>query len=222
MIIHSFLYMLSFENFYFILINLLGEEIEFIMVMRLAFILIFTTMYSIIRYCVFDTIPYSQIPVFILNKSISWTSVICLLLSAYYMSKNNQIYSRFWGIATLHTAFLHIIMSLAILNPEYYPKFFTDNQLNITGNLVILSGSIAAYCYWVIGRNKMDCSGIKSAMLFSCLWIAIHLASMGWMGWLTIHKWYGYMPPISLLSFLIVLIAGIYYTGHICLSRKIR
>ncbi len=176
------------------------------MIKKFSLILIFTSLYAFIRYVIFGHVSLNHIPVYLLNKSISMASVLFLLLTAinYVQNQNEKI--RFWGMASLHSAYLHILLSLAILSREYYPKFFEIEKMNLTGELTILFGVFAAYCLWRIRGNG------SILQIFASLFIAGHLIAMGFTGWLTVEKWYGGMPPISLLSFIFIMISVILFS----------
>jgi hypothetical protein len=69
----------------------------------------------------------------------------------------------------------------------------------------MLMGTLAVYCFW-----RLKAAGIKPALrrtltLLACSLVAFHLFAMGFDGWLAVQKWNGGMPPITLLSFLLVI-----------------
>jgi hypothetical protein len=94
---------------------------------------------------------------------------------------------------------LHVLLSLAILSPPYYPKFFGPATLNATGEITILAGVLATYCLWAARREPARQVLLAMAVSF----LGVHLVSMGWNSWLQVGEWPGKMPPISMLSFLL-------------------
>ncbi len=66
--------------------------------------------------------------------------------------------------------------------------------MNLSGELTVLFGVLAAYCFWVL-RNR---PWVYQVLATLC--IAGHLVTMGFNGWLAVAKWHGGLPPISLIS----------------------
>jgi len=165
-------------------------------------VLVSTTIYSLIRYAVFAQVAPVHIPVYLLNKSISMASAIFLLTAAWNRAEGAADKMRFWGAASFHTALVHVLLSLCILNSAYFPKFFNADKMNLTGELSILFGVLTAYCYACLRMGSLNRKGPGNLQLFSSLCLTGHLAIMGFSGWLTVASWPGFLPPISLISFI--------------------
>src|SRR3989344_2536001 len=88
--------------------------------------------YAIVRYNVVRDIPYSNLPLYIYNKAIALAATLLIGIS-YIMGP----LARFWpsfrrhlhlrkhlGVTGFGVAALHAIISLVILTPAYYPRFF--------------------------------------------------------------------------------------------------
>jgi hypothetical protein len=76
---------------------------------------------------------------------------------------------------------------------------------------MILSGGIAIYCFY---RIKIHKKHNRRSIRFEVLGITavgLHLLPMGIPGWFHPAEWHGGLPPISLISFVLVVIAGILY-----------
>ncbi len=84
----------------------------------ISFTIVFTcsAIYTYIRYIVYGNVSPEHIPAFLFNKSISMTSVASCFIAAmhYGLLKSDISKVRFWGTASLHSAYLHILLSLSI------------------------------------------------------------------------------------------------------------
>ena len=138
-------------------------------------------------------------------------SVFFLFLTAVNYKKGRIEKIRFWGNASLHFAYIHIVLSLAILSKVYFPKFFHTDKMNLTGELTILLGVLAAYSFWRISNAGSDFKQRKIFQLLSGFLLTGHLVAMGFTNWLNIGKWYGGLPPISLVSVVLALMSLILF-----------
>jgi hypothetical protein len=159
---------------------------------------------------IFENVSPIHIPVFLLNKSISMAAVFFLFLTALQYVRNDIEKTKFWGTASLHCAYLHILLSLAILSSTYYPKFFGVEKMNLIGEISIFFGVLAVYCFWTI-RGASSFIQRQTFQILSSLFIVGHLVAMGFSGWLTIEKWHGGLPPISLISVVFALISFVLF-----------
>ncbi len=172
------------------------------MIKKLVFIVLCTTLYTIIRYVIFGPVSPIQIPAYLLNKSVSMASMIFLFCAALHHKKGRVDKIRFWGMASFHFAFIHILLSFAILSSDYYPKFFGTGKMNLTGEVTVLFGVLAAYCFWFSISGRSVFIRLQIFRHLSIVFVVGHLVTMGFGGWLKVEKWYGGLPPISLVSFL--------------------
>lgn len=153
-----------------------------------------TTAYAIVRYVLAGDVAAVHVPVFILNKGLSFAAAVLLLLAAI---KERQQQTQYFGRAAWHMVILHSLLSLSILSAAYYPKFFDAERLNLNGELLVLLGVLNAYAFYQLRQFKdsitlkIVCSGL----------LAMHLLPMG-SSWFSPSLWQAFMPPISLLSFL--------------------
>lgn len=141
------------------------------------------------------------------------------LLSALRMRKH-------LGLLSLWFLFVHVLMSMILLSPKYYGKFFLDpasgnSKLNSIGESSLFFGTLAVSLYVILGLCSMPSIGVHLTnkqwqLVFGPLaWIAlafgtVHVLIMGVKGWNDQHTWPGSMPPITLMSTLIpLLVMGI-------------
>lgn len=155
-----------------------------------------TLAYAIIRYNIIGPVPYADIPTFILNKAVSFTMIIVLLRLAIAAMKHNQEVSKQYKKTFKVLLSGHVLLSLILLSKAYYPKFYGDGRLTLMANFAILS-AVVATVYIFAGKTK-----IKTWIV--ALLAGFHLSFIGAKGWLTIDKWHGSMPPITLLCFILV------------------
>lgn len=172
------------------------------MIKYIAISFVSTFLYATIRYNVFGTTPFADIPTFILNKSISFTMIIMLAMILYKQFKSKKEDVDFLIKAFKIFTFIHVLLSLTLLSQNYYPRFFVDGRLTLFGNLSMLFG-IIALTYIFFAKAKFN------QLLFFVL-IAIHLFFMGFVVWFDVNKWLGSMPPITLLCFLILIVLIIF------------
>lgn len=163
------------------------------------------------RYVVFGDVSYSHIPVFLLNKSLAFSSVICLFLTAVGLVRSQSALTRFWGKASLHTALLHTFFSIFILTPSYFPLFFKSGKLNLLGETMILFGASAAYLYYLVQRKYSARKPVKVLEVLLVIFISGHLLTRGAIGWFAVGNWPGHLPPISMISFLLVALAFVVF-----------
>ena len=159
-------------------------------------VFVLTFLYSILRYNIFGNIPPADIPTLIVNKSVSFSMILILLnASISYLYKKLDDY---YGYLDLFKTFaiIHVILSVALLSQNYYPKLFSTEKLTLLGNFSLLAG-VMAFVYILNKRYK-----IKNIILYSLT--AAHLIFIGFTGWFDIKKWNGFMPPITLICFLIL------------------
>ena len=77
--------------------------------------------------------------------------------------------------------------------------------MNLTGEVVLLSGVLAVYCLWRRHAAKLKPAVWRTLTTLVCLLVAVHLFAMGYEEWLRVQKWNGALPPITLLSFCLVI-----------------
>jgi hypothetical protein len=166
---------------------------------------LFTTAYAVIRYVGFGHVSLLHVPVYIMNKSISMTAVEALLLAALGVMRSEKDTVRFWTDVCSQLVFVHVILSLGILSKGYFTSYFDGDKMSLTGEVVLLMGALAVYCFWRLKVAEIKPALRRTLTLLACSLVAVHLFAMGFDGWLAVQKWNGGMPPITLLSFLLVI-----------------
>jgi hypothetical protein len=180
---------------------------------------LFSISYAILRYNVFGTVPWSGLPFFVMNKAISLTAIILFTIGFVLKPKyKNRVgvaqkwldISKIIENITFLFIVIHVLMSLMLFKSEIFAKFFEENgTLSLIGGLSMIAGIISFVLLCEIKLNSISKIKINYRLLIlpkvlnvTMLFIIIHLFFMGYSGWITIAKWHGGMPPISLIAFL--------------------
>ena len=179
--------------------------------------------YSVLRYNILGDVMWKDLPFYVLNKGIALSSLVLLIFNfslgplqniGVRINENWLNSRRSMGIVGFLFAFVHIFMSISILNPNYYSVFFIDDgTLSIRGGLSLLGGVLSFVFLWVynisfkplLKQDKKIVTIVTSRrfLVYGMLFTGIHLFFMGYLGWTTIDKWQGGLPPISLISFIV-------------------
>ena len=170
--------------------------------------------YAILRYNIFNDVPWKDLPIFVLNKAVSLTIIILLFYDQFKKNEIAKSKSNLWFTVLILTM-LHFMLSTAILIPDYFGKFYDANQLNIVGSLSLLFGILAFVGFLTVAiiriENKLNTnlsafrSHYAKIKLFNFICIGTHLFVMGISGWLIPSDWPAYLPPISLIAFVLLL-----------------
>lgn len=164
------------------------------------FIFCLSIAYAMIRYSYFGPVDSVHWPAFILNKAVAVFAVAMLCYSGWHYCVGQREVSKSDGRIAWHAALIHSGLSLALLSPSYYAKFYLDGRYNLAGEILIAFGVMSLYCLWQIGHhNGRRQHRLKQA---ACLLALAHLLPMA-SGWLTPSAWHGAMPPMSLISALL-------------------
>ena len=111
--------------------------------------------YAIIRYHLAGDTPWGHFPLFILNKIISLAAV-CFVACSYLVGKIFRWHDndpqlrlfviKFCGLVGFFLAGVHAFMSVILLTPGYFSKYFVvDGRLNLQGELGMVAGIVALF-----------------------------------------------------------------------------
>jgi DMSO/TMAO reductase YedYZ heme-binding membrane subunit len=181
--------------------------------------------YAIVRYHVVGTVSWAHFPLFILNKVVSLAAVGFLACS-YLVGRVFRWHSsdkvmqlvvvKFCGLMGLSLAAIHAFMSLCLLRPSYFSKYFAaDGRLNLEGELAMATGVVALWflvspAIATIPMMPKALGGKRwkraQRMGYVALTLVIgHLVILGFRGWMTPEKWSG-LPPISLIAVVVAIL----------------
>ncbi|HBG04846.1 MAG: hypothetical protein A2075_11390 [Geobacteraceae bacterium GWC2_58_44] len=174
------------------------------MIGQLMTVLLCTTTYAVMRYAAFGGVSLVHLPGYLMNKSIAMAAVVSLLMAALSMASAQRDRHRFWSRACSHLISLHVLLSLVILSKGYFARWFEGDMMNLTGEGMLLMGVLAVYCFWQLAAGEFEHAAQRRLTLLAGTLVAAHLCIMGSGGWLQVDRWHGGLPPITLLSFVLV------------------
>ena len=181
--------------------------------------------YAGIRYHVVEGVALTHAPLYILNKAISLGGLAFLAIS-YLVGKVaglrwddrriQLVVIKFCGLMGFSLIVAHVLMSLALLDPAYYAKFYAGAKFNLTGELSLSLGVFALWCFTLptitslpymyeeLGAERWlrsQRAGYAGLML-----AAGHVLVMGVLAWLRPGDWPAALPPITALAFVVAMI----------------
>lgn len=175
-------------------------------------VLIFATLYAVIRYNIYSEVPWNEFPLYVLNKIISFSAIILLSFTIIFRKRENPSFCKKVLKYSKALILIHVLVSLIIFSSSYYPKLFEADKVNLIGQFTILAGIASLFQlnnlrYYKLSRIEKSISILKrNGSEFLLIVLSLHLIIMGFSGWIKTHNWPGGLPPISLLSFIVVLI----------------
>ncbi len=182
---------------------------------QLTIIYVMCLGYALIRYSFFGPIASVHWPAYIANKSFALFAIVMLLLSCYAYFKGQQEQHRAFGRIAWHMMVIHIGLSVVLFSPGYYRAFYGANalRLSLLGELVLISGVLAIVMFWQIPKY----SGVIQHRLkqLGCALAFGHILPTSVPSkWLQPTEWYGYLPPIGLVTAIMALLAFLYMTRY--------
>lgn len=197
-------------------------------------------LYAFIRYNVVRNVPLDNFPLFIANKAVALAATILIGLSFLLGPL-----ARFWpnqfaphlylrkhlGVIGFGVASLHAIMSLVLLNPANYPRFyFEGGKFNLAGESSMLFGILAFLIFVAISitslppiERHMHPNQWKTVQRFGYLayfFVLMHVGIMGFRGWFRPDSWLYGLASISLISALFIIFVLVMRTLVIVFPRK--
>jgi len=185
--------------------------IPFTLYRKVLLILLVAGVYASLRYVVFGGVYWAHIPVYILNKTMAVAAVFTLFLSALGNFKNDKDMARDWGTISLHLALYHVGLSLLILTPEYYKYWFWQGKLTFLSEINLTFGVFSTYCYIMLFMTRAKTTHMAVFKLLASVSAGVHIFAMAYGTWFKPQWWHGYMPPVSLWSFIFTLAAFLIY-----------
>lgn len=178
------------------------------------YIFLFFLTYSILRYVLLGPVEASEIPLYISNKAFAWCSLTLILITIYARPGSPGYSSR--AITAILFLLLHLLSSLMLLNSHYYPSFFQEDALGWAAQISLLAAIIATVLLLpatlfnlikLFGFTREHSNvQFRNLGLIIIILSMVHLVFYAYQNWFTPSKWYGYLPPISLICFIQILI----------------
>jgi len=195
--------------------------------MMLAPILIFflSLVYAVLRYheMAFGNHPTDQLPGFIVNKAFSLAAILLIALAIGARSLSHRwggVFTlverdrRSLGLTGFAFAVVHALLSMTLLTPDYFEKLYLPGgKMTFLGELSMLTGVLGlGLMIWQAQIPANADSSARRVLRQLGLWVlvltGVHVLAIGWGGWFKPETWPGYLPPITLWSFLVV-VAGL-------------
>jgi len=196
-------------------------KIQFVHIYR-PLLIIFSVVffYAFTRYVVFKGVHPIHIPGYIFNKALA-VSAIWLVCFSYiagplaraWPEKFEKLLKarKYHGVMGFMLGAGHGFTSSILLNPTYFGKFFLETgKMSFVGELSVFFGSLALMHLCLITvtsipiiENSMDriqWKHIQRSGMFAALLIFGHVFTMGHKGWPLPSTWPGYMPPLTMIG----------------------
>ena len=178
--------------------------------------------YAVVRYHIAGDVAWSHFPLFIFNKAISLAAVF--FVGASYLigkiihwydedAKLRLVVIKFCGLVGFFLATIHATMSLILMKPGYFAKYFdASGRLNLQGEIgmsvgilalmFLLSPAITTLPMMPKALGGWRWKRSQKVGYLALLLVAAHMVALGLKGWLAPNNWTAGLPPISLVAFL--------------------
>ena len=118
---------------------------------RVAAVGVTTFGYAVIRYIVFGPVPIEGVPLYVLNKTLSFAALTLFAMT--YLPGARDSYARTFGICGTWLVFAHVLLSLLLFSTRAFTTFYSPSgQLYLHIQFAMLFGifrgiglSVAAY-----------------------------------------------------------------------------
>ena len=161
--------------------------------------------YAIIRYHFGKELFGFTETFFVINKALAWTAGTLFLLTLFPQSQLDKfkLKRRQLGTAAYCFAVVHILLILLILNPDLYPKFYSNLELNNEGYITIFLGLSSLLLFSLpLYASLQKTETLQHLYRFGRFGIylnILHVTSVGANGWFFPTNWPYLMPPITLI-----------------------
>jgi|SRR3989344_3800236 len=130
-----------------------------------ASVLAVSLLYVFIRYNFLRDVPYADIPLFIFNKSIALGSTVTIGIS-FLIGPLAVLWPRKFaphiplrkslGVIGFGGAVIHGFISIILLSPRYYPKFYAvDGAVNAVGQFALLFGVLGLAVFTIVAISSL-------------------------------------------------------------------
>lgn len=166
-------------------------------------------LYATARYNVFKGVPWADWPAYTVNKALAFASLALIVIAVFRLGIRRSTSVVMASAGAL--ALAHALLSFALLNPHYYAKFFEGGALTFLAGLSLTIG-VAATAAMDLGARRSGSwrpGQRHAALALVAFAVGVHAALPAFTGWIAPSTWPGWMPPITLLSFLLGCVAVI-------------
>lgn len=177
-------------------------------------IVLLSIIYSLLRYGWAADTPLENWPAYIGNKALAFCAVSFLSIGLWQIASKAESARSYFRSAAI-AAVSHGLLSAALLRESYYAFLHTEDRLNIYGELTALLGAVALAL--IVSRQSSRSLPSLIGELALPVILVGHVVSVGILKWLDPSRWKYGLVPISLLSFMVLLV-GIF--GRILNRRR--
>ena len=161
-----------------------------------------TLLYATIRYNIFKGVPWSDWPLYVMNKSCALTALILLARYVVLRAGTGTDDAEFVNASRLFFL-MHGLLSFTILMPGYFPDYYAGTTFTPLAGISLFIGIAVFSVLMGISRKRVMLADETTNFWLALLAFGagVHAALPGFMGWFQPAKWPGYMAPITLISF---------------------
>ena len=173
--------------------------------------------------------PWEEFSLFILNKGLCLAAFVLLTFN-FALGPARTVgltvpvawlnARKAFGMTGFLLILIHALISFMLFASPYYGKFFSpDGTLTGVASLSMLAGILGFVFLWAYNlsfQTKLseDTGFIelitsRPVLIWALSLGGLHLAFMGYAGWLKPLDWHGGLPPISLVAFLFFIVGYI-------------
>ncbi len=164
--------------------------------------------YAVLRYHIAGTVPWRELPVYVLNKAVSLAALAYFVFSyragkTRWIPKASARFFGLWGFALMN---LHIVLTALVWDGSHYGKLFQAGSPSVSSNLSMVLGALAtlAFCapMWATAKDPSwpRWKSFQRAGYLGLGLTAFHVGVLGFSGWLSASTWPAYLPPITMIS----------------------
>ena len=166
-----------------------------------------TLAYAVLRYHIIKNIPWEHLPLYTTNKVFAVVGLAGLVGSRLAAGRERR---QSYGFAGLWCTTVHVLMSLLLMGPNYFGKFYSEaGQFTWQAELSMAAGVLGVgFLLWLLvatlkTESQQQTSLVPGIARWTLLATALHLIFMGGAGWLNGADWTAAkgLPAITLLAF---------------------
>ena len=163
--------------------------------------------YAVLRYHLVKSVPWEHFPLYTTNKVFAVVGLAGLVGSRLATGRERR---QRYGLAGLWCTTVHLIMSLRLMTPNYFGKFYLKSgQFTWQAELSMAAGVLGVgFLLWLLiatlkTETQNQTSLVPCLARWTLLATALHLVFMGGAGWLNRDDWTAAkgLPAITLLTF---------------------
>lgn len=186
-------------------------------------ITVFFLLYAVLRYNILRGESFANLPLFIGNKILAMASVT-LLAASYLLGPIQRVITvdgllshlrKYLGLLGYGLASLHAVASVLLLSPAYFPRLFLpDGKLTLVGELSMMFGVLAFGLFGIIAvisipsiaesLDRARWQRIQRSGYLGLALVGLHVAVMGYGGWMRASSYQYGVVPLSLIAVIVV------------------